>query len=111
MDMISGNIGDKTPEQLNIARASQERFVYALAILDSLLETDKDKDFRVDTTGQSYEFNSVVELMRRFQPDPLIGRFSSWDEYANYFSYLTRVDQLMRRQGFYTTAKLDMGHL
>ena len=86
---------------VNISRTSQERFVYSLGTLDSLLDEDKDEDFK------KQQPQSLADLLDAIQPN----EFGRFERFSDYFRYWTRIDSLMRRQGFYTTAKLDFGHL
>jgi len=85
---------------VNISRTSQERFVYSLGTLDSLLDEDKDEDFK------KQDPQCLADLLDKIQPN----EFGRFDGFSDYFRYWTRIDSLMRRQGFYTTRK-NVSHL
>lgn len=97
-DMLGGS---EQGGSVNFTRTTQERFVYHLGVLDSLLDQDKDEDFKKQKPV------SLPDLLDGNLPN----EFGRFDKFSDFFRYWTRIDMLMRRQGFYTTAKLDMGHL
>lgn len=90
---------------LNISRTTQERFVYHLGVLDSLVDADKDEEWTwtQDEKGEWVKAGprTLADLLDANSPNEL-GRF---DKFSDYFRYWTRIDSLMRRQGFYTTRK------
>ena len=97
-DMLGGS---EQGGSVNFTRTTQERFVYCLGVLDSLVDEDKDEDF-VKTGPES-----LAKLLDSNPPNDF-GRF---DRFSEYFLYWARIDSLMRRQKFYTTSKLPSGHL
>ena len=70
-------------------------------MLDSLVHEDKDEDFNKDNS-----IGSIADLLDQHPPNE-VGRF---EKFSEYFRYWTRIDVLMRRQGFYTTRK-NVSHL
>lgn len=86
---------------LNITRTTQERFVYQMGLLDENIDDDKDDIFK--NTGPK----SVADLLEKNPPNEF-GRFDRFHEYIRYWG---RLDKLMRRGAFYTSQKLDFGHL
>lgn len=90
---------------VGMTRVDSDRFRYTLAILDGLLDQDKDETFKEDGVL------SVVELMK---PTGLNGRSShplGMREDYQWFTYWNKIDALLRRQEFYTSSKLPSGHL
>jgi len=98
IDMVGAS---EQGSSLNISRTTQERFVYNLGVLDSLVHEDKDEDFNKDNS-----IGSIADLLDQHPPNE-VGRF---EKFSEYFRYWTRLDVLMRRQGFYTTRK-NVSHL
>lgn len=98
IDMIGTSGGEGS---MNISRTTQERFVYQMGLLDENIDDDKDAKFRADTP------TSVADLLEKNPPNEF-GRFTRFHEYIRYWG---RIDKLMRRMGFYTSQKLDFGHL
>lgn len=96
-DMMGGS---EQGGSINFTRTTQERFVYSLGVLDSLVDEDKDEDFLKE------EPKSLADLLDKYQPN----EFGRFDKFSQYFRYWTRIDELMRRQGFYTTRK-NVSHL
>jgi len=96
-DMIGGS---EQGGSVNFTRTTQERFVYSLGVLDSQLNMDKDEDFVKE------EPKSLADLLDIHPPN----EFGRFDKFSEYFRYWTRIDELMRRQGFYTTRK-NVSHL
>lgn len=92
IDMVGAS---EQGSSLNISRTTQERFVYCLGVLDSLVHEDKDEEFNKDSP------TSLADLIDTY-PANEVGRF---EKFSEYFRYWTRIDVLMRRQGFYTTRK------
>lgn len=108
-------------ETMNTSRAPQEAYVLNLAILDSMLDEDKDEPFRKDSLGHNWECNSMIELMVKYPPDlenkgdpatALIMPNYMHKTFVKYIEYFSRIDKLMRRQGMFTTQKMaDLGHV
>jgi len=92
--------GSEQGGSVNFTRTTQERFVYSLGVLDSLLDMDKDDDFK------KKDPQSLADLLDSHSPN----EFGRFDRFSEYFRYWTRIDELMRRQGFYTTRK-NVSHL
>ena len=91
-DMIGGS---EMGGSVNFTRTTQERFVYSLGVLDSLLDEDKTEEFVNEVPG------TLADLLDSLPPDDF-GRFG---KFSDYFRYWTRIDKLMRSQGFYTSKK------
>ena len=91
-------------DSLNMSRTSQERFVYCLAILDGIIDEDKDEDFRKDKEGTAYTFTNIPDLLIEHQPNEF-GRFDA-QALAEYFRYWYRIDGLLRRKGMFLTGKV-----
>jgi hypothetical protein len=80
-------------KMVSVSQVPEQRFKYSLGVLDALLEQDKDDDFKKTAPA------NVADLI------------DSEPKFTDYFRYWTRLDRLMREQGFYTTSKLPGGHL
>ena len=99
IDMMGMSGGEGS---MNVSRTTQERFVYQMGLLDQMIDDDKDPEFK------AVQPTSVADLLDSNPPNEY-GHFEK--KFSDYIRYWGRIDKLMRRQGFYTSQKLDFGHL
>jgi len=106
IDMLGASDGG---ESLNMSRTSQERFVYCLAILDGIIDQDKDDDFKKNGEGVAYTFTNIPDLLITHAPNEF-GRFEA-AALAEYFRYWYRLDGLLRRKGMFKEKGFDLGRI